>query len=398
MPTPRNTTIALAIALALATGHAAAQATNNASSDTGAQTTQTLPTINVKGKKAYDWRKYVKAKLKHQMPEVDGARITVTKKTTVTHLDTQPTVIDNNLQQLLARTPGVVVSQQPTPTQFNLSYRGLGNPQESEYMLVLQDGIPLESDWIGFPTLYAMPLSQSLSEIQLIRGGSSLLYGPEPAPVLNLVSKRPTPGTPFSASTEQVSAATACIPPTTWCRAAPASGPGAPTPATCAATAPVRTRNRRCARPTCTSNTAPTTNSIHGWTSTRSTPIPAIRVASAIRNGRPIRAPRRRRGTATGWIATRSCWDTSKNGAMAGCSSASCGRPTRPRTAAGANGALPPQPPPSSTTLQSEQYRTAGYGLARAQEVGPRQRVHRRRRAVPRQRSVAAVDVLEPVR
>ena len=40
--------------------------------------------------------------------------------------------------------------------------------------------------------------------MELIRGGSSLLYGPEPAPVINLVSRRPAPGAPFSASTEQV--------------------------------------------------------------------------------------------------------------------------------------------------------------------------------------------------
>jgi hypothetical protein len=38
------------------------------------------------------------------------------------------------------------------------------------------------SDWIGFPTLYYLPLPQSIREIQFIRGGSSLLYGPEPAP------------------------------------------------------------------------------------------------------------------------------------------------------------------------------------------------------------------------
>ncbi|MCW8808406.1 MAG: TonB-dependent receptor plug domain-containing protein, partial [Rhodanobacter sp.] len=153
---------------------------------------------------AESWRETLKAKLEHMLPEVDGTRITVTKKTTVTHLADQPTVIGNNLDQLLARSPGVQVSQQPTPTQFNLSYRGLGNPQESEYVLVMQDGIPLESDWIGFPTLYAMPLTQSLSEVELIRGGSSLLYGPEPAPVINLVSRRPAPGAPFSASSEQV--------------------------------------------------------------------------------------------------------------------------------------------------------------------------------------------------
>ncbi|MGH8232879.1 MAG: TonB-dependent receptor family protein [Rhodanobacteraceae bacterium] len=195
----------LAVALIFCAGAAGAQATNadGTPSSQNDQVQQTLPAINVKGKKN-DWRIYVKAKLKHQMPEVAGTKITVTKKTTVTHLDRQPTVVGNNLQQLFARSPGVLVSQQPTPTQFNLSYRGLGNPQESEFVLVMQDGIPLESDWIGFPTLYAMPLSQSIADIQLIRGGSSLLYGPEPAPVINMVSKRPKPGTPFSASTEQV--------------------------------------------------------------------------------------------------------------------------------------------------------------------------------------------------
>ena len=130
-------------------------------------------------------------KLDHILPEVDGTKITVTKKTSVTKLDLVPTIADNNQRELFARTPGLFVSEQPAPTQFNLSYRGLGNPQEAEYVLLLQDGLPISTDWIGFPTAYYMPLPQSLSEVQLIRGGSSLLYGPNPAPALNLVSKRP---------------------------------------------------------------------------------------------------------------------------------------------------------------------------------------------------------------
>ena len=202
---PRRATLPLALAAALTlaafTASARQVAAPTGTAAPAPQSITDLPRIDVH---AYDWRRYVAAKLKHQMAEVAGTKITVTKKTTVIHLDLQPAVIGNNLQQLLARAPGVLVSQQPTPTQFNLSYRGLGNPQESEYVLVMQDGIPLESDWIGFPTLYAMPLAQSLSEVQLIRGGSSLLYGPEPAPVINLVTQRPQPGTPFSASTEQV--------------------------------------------------------------------------------------------------------------------------------------------------------------------------------------------------
>jgi Fe(3+) dicitrate transport protein len=143
-------------------------------------------------------------KLEHIMPEVDGAKIAVTKKTSVTKLDLVPTIVDSNQRELFARTPGLFVSEQQTATQFNLSYRGLGNPQEAEFVLVLQDGIPTSTDWIGFPTLYYMPLPQSLAEVQLIRGGSSLLYGPNPAPAVNLVSRRPAADQPLGAYTENV--------------------------------------------------------------------------------------------------------------------------------------------------------------------------------------------------
>src|SRR3982751_3163861 len=69
------------------------------------------------------------------------------------------------------------------------------------------DGIPLMAEWIGFPTLYYQPFPQTVSEIQLIRGGSSLLYGPEPAPAVNFVTRHPAPGTPWSAYLEQAGGA-----------------------------------------------------------------------------------------------------------------------------------------------------------------------------------------------
>ena len=142
-------------------------------------------------------------KLEHIMKEVSGTQITVTKKATVIKLDKQAPVENNNLQELFTTAPGLLVSEQQSPGQFNYSYRGLGNPQESEYTLFLQDGIPLMSEWIGFPTLYYQPVPQSVSEIQLIRGGSSLLYGPQPAPAVNFVMNRPVPGTPWGAYFEQ---------------------------------------------------------------------------------------------------------------------------------------------------------------------------------------------------
>src|SRR5215831_9834571 len=144
--------------------------------------THTLEPVKVEEKSRHD---DTRPKLQHIMKEVDGPLITVTKKTSITKLDNIPTVVDNNLRDLFAQTPGLYLSEQQTASQFNLSYRGIGNPQESEFVSVLQDGIPLEGDWIGFPTLYALPLPQTISQVQRIRGGSSLLYGPEPGPVVN---------------------------------------------------------------------------------------------------------------------------------------------------------------------------------------------------------------------
>jgi Fe(3+) dicitrate transport protein len=131
----------------------------------------------------------------HSMPEVPGPEITVTKKTTVVKLDDQPPIIDNHERELFDRMPGIVLAEQQNPTELNVTYRGLGNPQESEYILLMQDGIPMEMDWIGYPTLYYIPVPETISEVQMIRGGSGLLYGPEPEPVINFVSKMPTPTT-----------------------------------------------------------------------------------------------------------------------------------------------------------------------------------------------------------
>lgn len=145
----------------------------------------------------------------HSLPEVDGATITVTKKTTVVKLDEQPTMIDNNQRELFDRLPGIVLAEQQNPTQLNVSYRGLGNPQESEFVLLMQDGMPLELDWIGFPTLYYLPVPQSIAAVQMIRAGSGLLYGPEPQPVVNFISRAPDPARPLAGTSEQVGGADA---------------------------------------------------------------------------------------------------------------------------------------------------------------------------------------------
>ncbi|MEO7432287.1 MAG: TonB-dependent receptor [Dokdonella sp.] len=188
------------LALAIAQGLAIAAHADDAEPADQAGTTE-LPKVDVNQRRSQD---DTRPKLQHIMREVDGALITVTKKTSITKVDNIPTVVDNNLRDLFAQTPGLFYSEQQSPGQLNLSYRGIGNPQESEFVTVLLDGIPLEGDWIGFPTIYTFPLPQTLSEVQLIRGGSSLLYGPEPPPTVNLISKKPDPDRELAGYTENV--------------------------------------------------------------------------------------------------------------------------------------------------------------------------------------------------
>lgn len=187
--------------LALALGAVSFIALDAIAQDAAQGSTQTLEPVKVEEKRVHD---DTRPKLQHIMKEVDGPLITVTKKTSITILDNIPTVVDNNLRDLFAQTPGLFLSEQQTASQFNLSYRGIGNPQEAEFVSVMQDGIPLEGDWIGFPTLYALPLPQTISQVQLIRGGSSLLYGPEPGPVVNFVSRKPDPTREFGGYTENI--------------------------------------------------------------------------------------------------------------------------------------------------------------------------------------------------
>jgi Fe(3+) dicitrate transport protein len=159
-----------------------------------------VDSVYVEGKR---WLFNRRTRYAYSLPEVDGPTITVTKKTSVVQLNDMPTIIDNNQRELFDRLPGIVLAEQQNPSELNLSYRGLGNPQESEYVLLMQDGIPLEMDWIGYPTIYTIPVPQTIGSVQMIRAGSGLLYGPEPQPVINFISQVPSTR-PLAGTTEQV--------------------------------------------------------------------------------------------------------------------------------------------------------------------------------------------------
>ena len=125
------------------------------------------------------------------LPDTLGAKIYQGKKTTVVDFSEKPEIANNNYRQALNEIPGLLVSEVRNPSIVNFTYRGFGEPHESQNVLTLKDGIPITSDLFGYPTTYFTPNLESIERVEFIRGGSSLLYGPQPGPVINYVTKLP---------------------------------------------------------------------------------------------------------------------------------------------------------------------------------------------------------------
>ncbi|MBI4341627.1 MAG: TonB-dependent receptor plug domain-containing protein, partial [Candidatus Omnitrophica bacterium] len=134
------------------------------------------------------------------LPDVEGARIYKGKKTVVIDLQAVPPIVNNNYRQALAKTPGLLLSEETTPL-FSVGYRGL-EPHRAQFTQVLKDGVPIHADMFGYPEAYYVPPLQSIDHLEFVHGGAALMYGPQPGGALNFVTKQPATGTPFAAYTE----------------------------------------------------------------------------------------------------------------------------------------------------------------------------------------------------
>ena len=157
--------LATAVALALASPAVLAD-------DTKPESPADLATLEVAGDRRMD------PLLPDNLPSVEDGKVFSGKKTTAVDLEVQPIFVEPNLRQLFARLPGLFVSDQKIPSIFNVNYRGLGNPHESEYVAFFQNSVPLAADMFGYPTIYYLPPAQRVQRLEFVRGGSGLLYGP----------------------------------------------------------------------------------------------------------------------------------------------------------------------------------------------------------------------------
>lgn len=135
---------------------------------------------------------------------VEGTRIYAGKKATLLDFDALPQVQTDNYRQALARTPGLLVSELSNNSLLSLTSRGIGDPHETQNLLVLKDGIPFVADLYGYPTVYYAPPFESLDRLEFIRGGASLIYGPQPGGALNYVTHLPRRDRPFAIRSQQL--------------------------------------------------------------------------------------------------------------------------------------------------------------------------------------------------
>ena len=125
------------------------------------------------------------------LPDVEGTRINAGKKTSNIRLQELPEISNDNYRQVLARTPGVILSEESTPL-LSIGYRGY-DPHRTQYFQVLEDGVPIHADMFGYPEAYYTPPLDAVERIEIIRGGAALMYGPQPAGAINFVMKKNWP-------------------------------------------------------------------------------------------------------------------------------------------------------------------------------------------------------------
>jgi Fe(3+) dicitrate transport protein len=137
------------------------------------------------------------------LPPVEGTRINAGKKTSFVKPEEFPTFAGNDYREVMATTPGIVVSEEPQSPIINFGYRGL-NSQRSEFTQVLKDGVSIKNEQFGFPESHYTPILDAVERIEVIRTGAALQFGSQPGGAINFVMKMPRQAAPFHFTTRNV--------------------------------------------------------------------------------------------------------------------------------------------------------------------------------------------------
>ena len=128
-----------------------------------------------------------------RMPETKENVLFSGKKNEVLKLSSiNGNLTNNNAREIFARIPGVTIwENEGSGIQINVGVRGL-SPNRSWELNTRQNGYDISSDVFGYPEAYYNPPLVAVETIELIRGGSSLQFGPQFGGMLNYVLKRET--------------------------------------------------------------------------------------------------------------------------------------------------------------------------------------------------------------
>ena len=122
------------------------------------------------------------------LPAIDGVRIYGGKKTAF--ISPEKLNIDlssNNSRQLFGRVPGIMVWESDgSGIQTGIATRGL-SPNRSWEFNMRQNGYDISSDVFGYPEAYYTPPADAVAKIEILRGASSLQYGPQFGGMINYV-------------------------------------------------------------------------------------------------------------------------------------------------------------------------------------------------------------------
>lgn len=133
-----------------------------------------------------------------RMPEIKENILFSGKKNEVLRLSNiNGNFTTNNAREIFSRVPGVTIwENEGSGIQINVGVRGL-SPNRSWELNTRQNGYDISSDVFGYPEAYYNPPLEAVETIELVRGGSTLQFGPQFGGMLNYVLKRETKK-PFS--------------------------------------------------------------------------------------------------------------------------------------------------------------------------------------------------------
>jgi Fe(3+) dicitrate transport protein len=133
------------------------------------------------------------------LAEVEGFSINATKKNELILLDNiNANLAMNNARQVFSRTPGISVWENDgSGIQLGVASRGL-SPNRSWEFNVRMNGYDITPDPMGYPEAYYTPPMEVVDRIEIVRGASSLQYGPQFGGLMNFVMRKPDISTRFT--------------------------------------------------------------------------------------------------------------------------------------------------------------------------------------------------------